>query len=129
MRTRKPNVTEKDFTMIKTLRAGGASTEEIVRLTGFSDSVIWNICKHDAFEDYVRMNVARRKGAAEKEKADFQKLAEQVTVGDLIQASDQEKYDLLIEMVSEIGSMVSEIGSTLARIADQLDTLTGGKKA
>ena len=41
MRTRKPNVTEKDFTMIKRLRAGGASTEEIVRLTGFSNSVIY----------------------------------------------------------------------------------------
>lgn len=122
MRTRKPNVTEKDFAIVKRLRAGGASTAEICELTGFSDSTIWNICKLDTFDDYVRMNVSRRKGAPEQEKNDPPKVEGQISVDDMIQASYQEKIDLLIDMVSEIGC-------TLARIADQLQALTGGKKA
>lgn len=122
MRTRKPNVTEKDFAIVKRLRAGGASAAEICELTGFSDSTIWNICKLDTFDDYVRMNVSRRKGAPEQEKIDPPKAEGQISVDDMIQASYQEKIDLLIDMVSEIGC-------TLARISDQLQALTGGKKA
>lgn len=111
---RSPNVTEKDFTMVKTLHAGGASAKEITRLTGFSDSVIWNVCRQDTYDDYVQMNAKRRKGASEK-------VADQISVDDMIQPSEKEKIDLLIDMVSEIGC-------TVARIADTLEKLTGGKK-
>lgn len=114
MRTRKPNVTEKDFTMIKTLRAGGASTEEIVRLTGFSDSVIYRAYPLDTFEEYLLSNKKHNKSTAEK-------TADQISVDDMIQPSEKETSELLIDMIAEIGS-------NLARIADALEKLTGGKK-
>lgn len=114
MRTRKPNVTEKDFTMIKRMHAGGASVKEIARLTEFSDSVIYRACQLATFEDYILSNTKHHKSAAEK-------TADQISVDDMIQPSEKEKIDLLIDMVSEIGC-------TVARIADTLEKLTGGKK-
>lgn len=111
---RSPNVTERDFMMIKTLHAGGASAKEITRLTGFSDSVIWNVCRQNTYDDYAQMNARRRKGASEK-------VADQISVDDMIQPSEKETSELLIDMIAEIGS-------NLARIADALEKLTGGKK-
>lgn len=114
MKTRKPNVTEKDFTMIKTLRAGGATTEEIARLTGFSNSVIYRAYRQDTFDDYLVSNTKHCKSATET-------TADQISVDDMIQPSEKETSELLIEMIAEIGS-------NLARIADTLENLTGGKK-
>lgn len=131
-------MTKKDFGIIKGLRAGKASTHEISELTGFSDSTIWNIDKCETFDDYVNRNIARRKDSVDKQleraerpetiqnpsKAD----PEQLTVDDVIQISDQEKRDLLIDMVSEIGSTLAQIATTGARILVLLEVLAGGKK-
>lgn len=138
MRTRKPNVTKKDFGIIKGLRAGKASTHEISELTGFSDSTIWNIDKCETFDDYVNRNIARRKDNIDKqlERAERPEVIEnphkadpeQLTVDDVIQTSDQEKRDLLIDMVSEMGSTLAQIATTGARILVLLEVLAGGKK-
>ena len=138
MRTRKPNVTKKDFGIIKGLRAGKASTHEISELTGFSDSTIWNIDKCETFDDYVNRNIARRKDNIDKqlERAERPEVIEnphkadpeQLTVDDVIQISDQEKRDLLIDMVSEMGSTLAQIATTGARILVLLEVLAGGKK-
>lgn len=123
---------------MKGLRAGKASTQEIKDLTGFSESTIWNIDKCETFEDYMVRNIARRKDSIDKqlERAERPDVIqnqskvdpEQLTVDDVIQISDQEKKDLLIDMVSEIGSTLAQIATTSARILVQLEVLAGGKK-
>lgn len=131
-------MTKKDFGIIKGLRAGKASTHEIKDLTGFSESTIWNIDKCETFEDYMVRNIARRKDSIDKqlERAERPEVIEnphkadpeQLTVDDMIPESDQEKIDLLIDMVSEIGSTLAHIDSACARVLVLFEVLAGGKK-
>ena len=138
MRTRKPNVTKKDFGIIKGLRAGKASTHEISELTGFSDSTIWNIDKCETFDDYVNRNIARRKDSIDKQlerterpeviqnphKAD----PEQLTVDSMLQGTDQERAECMFDVICEVGSTLAHIDSACARILVLLEVLAGGKK-
>lgn len=145
MRTRKPNVTKKDFGIIKGLRAGKASTHEISELTGFSDSTIWNIDKCQTFDDYVNRNIARRKDNIDKqlERAERPEVIEnphkadpeQLTVDSMLQGTDQERTECMFDVICEMGSTLAQIATTCTRMAVQLEALVvqlealaGGKK-
>lgn len=129
MRTRKPNVTEKDFAIAKRLRAGGASTHEICELTGFSDSTIWNIDQCETFEDYMNRNIARRKNTVNKQVEKVDKPSpEQLTVDGVLQGTDQERIEQIHEMICEIGSTLAHIDSACTRMLVLLEVLAGGKR-
>ena len=131
-------MTKKDFGIIKGLRAGKASTHEISELTGFSDSTIWNIDKCQTFDDYVNRNIARRKDNIDKqlERAERPEVIqnphkaapEQLTVESVLQGTDQERAECMLDVICEMGSTLAHIDSACARILVLLEVLAGGKK-